>query len=141
MSSLKIKRLTKSALLPTRSYGDALAYDLYANKTEEVPTHMGDIIKIHTGIAIGFPKGYGGLVCDRSGMALKGYFVVAGVIDEDYTGEIMVIMRKEKWLSNPNKGDKVAQLILLPTPHFEVVETATLPETTRGKKGFGSSGK
>lgn len=137
---LLVNKLKRTAILPTRAYEKALAYDLYADRVEEQPCHSGIIIKVHTGIAIQFPDGFGGLIRDRSSMAFNGYFVVGGVIDEDYRGEITVMLRKETWMNNPKRGDKVAQLLLIPTPKAKV-EESSLTETKRGKKGFGSSGR
>jgi dUTP pyrophosphatase len=137
---LLVDKLSRTAILPTRAYDKALAYDLYADKIEENPCHFGTIIKVHTGIAIQFPDGFGGLIRDRSSMAFNGYSVVGGVIDEDYRGEITVVLKKDSWMENPKKGDKVAQLLLIPTPKAKV-EESSLTETKRGKKGFGSTGK
>lgn len=139
MTELGIKLLTPTAKLPTRSYDKSLGYDLYVDSVEELSEHYSEIIKVHTGISIQFPEGYGGIIFDRSGIALQGYFVVAGVIDNSYRNEIIVIMHKDKYLDNPTPGTKIAQLVLIPTPTFEIIEYQALSDTERGKRGFGSS--
>ena len=99
---MKLKRLTKTAIIPTRGSEGAAGYDLYADSVEGefALTEEGSIIaasganlKVHTGIALAIPKGYVGLVFARSGLACKQGLRPAncvGVIDEDYRGEIIV---------------------------------------------------
>jgi dUTP pyrophosphatase len=95
--SLRIKKLTYDAIIPTRGSGGAVGYDLYS--TDEVvipPTHRA---LIGTGVAIVLPPGVYGRVAPRSGLAVKhGIQVGAGVVDPDYTGEVKVVLF--------NHGDK-----------------------------------
>ena len=104
-----------------------------------------------TNIAISLPKTKDddikcyGRIAPRSGLSLKGINVYAGVVDEQYRGEIKVALLN----NNPptherffiRKGDRIAQLIptLILTP--EVEEVKELDETQRGEDGFGSTGK
>jgi dUTP pyrophosphatase len=96
---------------------------------------------------------HGLLIRDRSSMAAKGIVVSGGVIDHGYTGEISVLMtcNKRVW-EGPghyewtfehtiSAGDKIAQMIPLPVLTGEVVEVEELGESSRGDKGFGSSGQ
>lgn len=136
---LQVKLLSPTAILPTKAHDTDLGYDLYADESGVI-THRG-IIK--TGIAVKFPKGYGALIRDRSSVSTKQWaFVVAGVIDENYTGEIKIAYG----LIPPytdfvyNTGDKIAQMILIPTVNFPVQLVNELPITDRAAKGFGSSG-
>jgi dUTP pyrophosphatase len=89
--SLRIKKLTYDAIIPTRGSGGAVGYDLYS--TDEVvipPTHRA---LIGTGVAIVLPPGVYGRVAPRSGLAVKhGIQVGAGVVDPDYTGEVKVVL-------------------------------------------------
>ena len=143
---LKVKRLDKRAILPTRAYDSALGYDLYALEDTFVPkwSEKGDIgiAKVRTGIAIEFPEGWGGFIKDRSSVATKRRLVcVAGVIDGDYRGEIIVCLENHSGENQLIKaGEKIAQLVLVPIANFPVVEVEELSETARGKKGFGSTG-
>ena len=89
------------------------------------------------------PNGYYGRIAPRSGLAVKkGIDVLAGIIDSDYRGEIMVVLinlGKDAVLYNV--GDKIAQIIFskYETTDFNVVEN--LDDTNRAEKGFGSTGK
>ena len=96
-----------------------------------------------TGLHFAIPDGVVGLIKDRSGLALKFCLhTLAGVIDSNYRGEIMVVLinlgEKEYQV---NTGDRIAQLILLPCLQAELIPVLTLPETERNESGFGSSGK
>lgn len=99
---------------------------------------------IPTGIAVAIPPGYAGLVAPRSGLAARsgiGIVNAPGVVDSGYRGEISVILINLG--SEPvaiGRGDRIAQLLVVPvaTPEFEVVEG--LGETDRGVGGFGSTG-
>ena len=89
------------------------------------------------------PEGYVGLIWDRSGMAAKkGVHRFAGVIDSGYRGEIKVCL----WNSSKedfyivNNGDRVAQILFQPVPHFSLIEVGSLDSSDRGSGGFGSSG-
>ena len=92
MISIGVKKLHPAAILPKYShegeFGD-LAADLYS--VEEVTFHTGDVRAIPIGIALEFPPGYGALVADRSGLAMKGLTTFAGVIDPGYRGELKVV--------------------------------------------------
>lgn len=108
-----------------------------------VPT---EIRKVSTGLHIKLPKGHVGLLCSRSGLAAKHHIVVMNqpaIIDEDYTGELFVLLRSfASWPYDVNKGDRIAQLVVLKTPTLKLSETdiSSMPSTERGDKGFGSSG-
>lgn len=135
---MKVKRLTETAKLPTKANPGDLGYDLYAN--ESLSVHPG-VNSIHTGIAIAFDEGWGGIIKDRSSMALRGTSVVGGVIDNGYRGEIIVLLRGYGEGSlYIGKGQKIAQLIPVQVANFEIEKVDHLFETIRGGKGFGSSG-
>ena len=137
---MKVKRLTETAKLPTKAHPGDLGFDLYSNVSMFIK--KGDAGLIPTGIAVEFPYGIGGIIKDRSSMAAIGVVSSGGVIDSQYRGEIMIVLRN---LSNGARfieaGQKVAQLILVTVINEEIEET-TEPflQTIRGGKGFGSSG-
>jgi len=150
MSTLNIKKLTETAKIPTKAYPTDLGYDLYADETVEI-WYM-DTVKIKTGIAVGFPEGWGGFIMDRSSMASKRLVVSGGVIDQSYIGELSIIMTytdanptiKDGENSKYNKitikkGDKIAQLVPIPVTNFLIVEVSDLESSERGERGFGSS--
>lgn len=151
---LKVKRLTESAKLPTKDRQSDAGWDLYANsithRTFNIDDEeVGQFYVVNTGIAIQIPRGYCGLIFDRSSMGAKGYHRLAGVIDEEYRGEIIILLNrlpyhKDGWFSPKDDikaGDKVAQLLLVEVPqHVLVQEVDELDKSDRGTKGFGSSG-
>lgn len=100
--------------------------------------------KIKTGIHVKIPKGYVGLIQDRSSMGAKTIKVLGGVIDSSYLGDVSVLLvnltDKEQYFQ---AGSKIAQLVLIPIATPKVTPKATLEElgtTQRGEKGFGSTG-
>ena len=139
---MKVKKLTKSARLPKKAHAGDLGYDLFAD--EEISIWCGATTLVSTGIAIEFPEGYGGLIKDRSSIATKrNLFTVAGVIDNGYTGEIKVaIYNASDGYEVIRKGEKFAQLVLVPTTDFQVEQVDELISADkRGDAGFGSTGK
>jgi dUTP pyrophosphatase len=100
---------------------------------------------VPTGIAVAVPDGYAGLVVPRSGLAARhGIGVVngPGLLDAGYRGEINVILVNHG--SEPftiNRGDRIAQLVVVPVVVQEFVEVDELPPTPRGDGGFGSTGR
>jgi dUTP pyrophosphatase len=140
--SLFIELIDVDAKIPTKAYESDAGYDLYS--IEYKPLKKGDSAIIKTGIKIDIPKGYYGRVASRSGLAVKHNLEVgAGVIDNGYHGEIMVLIRNHGDNYTINKYDKIAQLILEPYGNFPVNIVASvdnLRQTDRDKSGFGSSG-
>ena len=138
---MKVKRLSENSVLPTKAHAGDLGYDLYAS--EEVVLMAGQTKLVPTGIAIQFPEGYGGLLRDRSSVATKrNLFAVAGVIDNGYIGEIMIALHNSTdGYERIMVGEKIAQLILIPTVNFTVEEVDELVSADeRGTGGFGSTG-
>jgi dUTP pyrophosphatase len=148
--TLKFKRLTSTAILPTRATAGAACFDLYADEQQWLDDMRTRRI-VGTGIAIELPPGHVGLVCSRSGLAAKeGIHVLnaPGVIDEDYRGEIKIILARQpfspQWPSPDivmiESGMRIAQLMILPLPQLTVEEVTDLTTTERGDGGLGSTG-
>ena len=138
-SALEVKKLDPAAKLPEKAHQGDLGYDLFA--LEDVTLMPGCVTKVRTGIACNFPHGYGALIRDRSSVATKReVFVVAGVIDQAYVGEIIVAFYNPDEVSRFQAGEKIAQMILMPVITFDVRETTELNDTDRGTGGFGSTG-
>ena len=138
---MRVKRLTDRAQLPTKAHLGDLGYDLYANESAAIFPSETKVVK--TGIAIQFPEGYGGFIKDRSSVATKkGLFTVAGVIDNGYIGEICIALHNgTESLIRVEVGEKIAQLILIPTVDFKVEEVEeVISADFRGEGGFGSTG-
>lgn len=137
---MKVKLLTSTAKPPVRGSEFAAGFDLCADEDILIPARKRRITS--TGIAAKLPPNCFGRIAPRSGLALKnGIDVLAGVIDEDYRGEIKVILYNSDGTHfQVNKGDRIAQL-LIQTYHKPVVEIVDeLDETARGEGGFGSTG-
>jgi dUTP pyrophosphatase len=136
-------KLVPEATIPRKAHDDDLGLDLHA--LESVILEPGVVTKVRTGIACQFPPWCGGLIRDRSGVATKkGVFVVAGVIDPQYTGEIIVAFQNfTDQLVTFNAGDRIAQMIVMPVIPVDVEEITDdmLQETLRGINGFGSTGQ
>jgi len=150
MQSVKFKKLTPEAHLPMRATEGAACYDLFACQTICIDD-MRTFKVVSTGIAIELPPGYVGLVCSRSGLASKhGIFVLnaPGVIDEDYRGELKVILGRlpytPQWPSETytlvEPGMRIAQLMILPITHLPIEEVTDLTTTARGEGALGSTG-
>ena len=101
------------------------------------------ILLIPTGLALNIPEGYYGQIRDRSGLSLKQTLKVkAGVIDSGYRGEVGIVMANHgSYPEEIVKGDKVAQLIILPVPNVEFKKVGNIGKSPRDKKGFGSTDK
>ncbi|XP_053784629.1 deoxyuridine 5'-triphosphate nucleotidohydrolase, mitochondrial isoform X1 [Desmodus rotundus] len=138
---LRFVRLSEHATAPTKGSARAAGYDLYSAYDYTVPPMEKALVK--TDIQIALPAGCYGRVAPRSGLAAKHFIDVgAGVIDEDYRGNIGVVLfnfGKEKF--EVKKGDRIAQLICERIYYPEIEEVQGLDDTERGSGGFGSTGK
>lgn len=147
---LKFMKLRPDAILPTKGTSGAAAYDLYA--VEPVIFRQNRLVNtVSTGLRIEVPPGHVGLVCSRSGLASnQKIFVVnaPGVIDEDYRGELKVILgmlpTDVAWPSFDatvlQPGSRIAQLMLMPVVQLQIEETVNFSTTERGANGLGSTG-
>lgn len=138
---LQVKLLSANAKLPQKAHNGDLGYDLFASETEII--FPNETRLVHTGIAIQFPVGYGGFIKDRSSVATKkGLLTIAGVMDNGFIGEINIALYN--YTGNVVKvstGEKIAQLVLIPTVNFEVTEVnEVVSADQRGEGGFGSTG-
>ena len=137
---LKIK-LEPDAYMPERAHPTDAGLDLKIPYNDIISGN--GYLTIDTGVHIEMPHGYYGKIEGKSGLnVLHGIVSLGGVIDEGYTGSIVVKLynqsrRDYKFLA----GDKIAQLIIQPyiAPEIEVVDS--LDETDRGENGFGSTGR
>jgi dUTP pyrophosphatase len=139
---LPIRRLRDDAIVPARAYAGDAGLDLAA--CDRVELGPGERALVGTGLAVAIPDGYAGFVQPRSGLAARhGISVVnaPGLIDSGYRGEVRAVLLNTD-LERPfviEPGTRIAQLVVLPVPELEVVETNELPESDRGVRGFGSS--
>jgi dUTP pyrophosphatase len=147
--SLKVRRLRHAAGLPLPSYQSAGAagLDLLAAVPARKPVSIapGQWASVPTGIAVALPPGTEGQVRPRSGLAARHGITVLnapGTIDADYRGEIHVILVNFGNASfQVARGLRIAQLVVTPVLHAQLLEQKNLDKTKRGVKGFGSTGK
>lgn len=141
MKNLLTKLLNDNAVIPTYGSDRAAGMDLYAAFAETIPVGKQRIVK--TGIAVQIPDGFYGRIAPRSGLAYKnGIDVFAGVVDNDYRGEIGIILYNAG--NEPfhvQQGDRVAQMIITPYEMAMPYVVEDLDDTGRGSGGFGSTGK
>ena len=143
---MKVKILNKSAY-PAPAYATELSagMDLKADIQEPVILAPLKRVMIPTGLSIALPAGFEAQVRPRSGLAAKHGITVLntpGTIDADYRGEIKVILvnlSDEAFTINP--GERIAQMVIARHEHVEWEEVEALDETSRGKGGFGSTGR
>src|ERR1035437_465735 len=140
MEILKVKKLNDLATLPSKGSSKAAAYDLCS--TEDYTLRPMERKLFKTGLSIAIPQEMYGRIAPRSGLAYKdGIDVLAGVIDEDYRGEVGVVLINFSTTEKQFKiGNKIAQIIFEFYNTVEVVELRNLDETVRGQGGWGSTG-
>lgn len=140
MNTLAVKRLSLDAKLPARAHPGDAGLDLFS--IDEAVLSPGEPVRIPTGIAMAVPDGCVGLICDRSSLGSRGLRVLGGVVDAGYRGEVQVVLinlRNEPF--RMAKGDKIAQMLVLPVNLCGVEELAELGNTPRATGGFGSTGR
>jgi dUTP pyrophosphatase len=143
MSTLKVKRLTANARLPTRSHPGDAGFDLYA--LEGCVLNAGSRASLRTGIAVEIPDGQAGLVLPRSGLATRHGIALVnapGLIDAGFRGELRVLLLNTDH-DHPHTiaaGDRIAQLVLVDVHTPAVLECSELAPSRRDAGGFGSTG-
>ena len=138
---MRVKRIGNHDLpQPKRETEGAAGYDLRA--TTLMIIRPGGSVVVPTGFAWAIPVGKVGMIRDRSGWAAKrGLTTRAGVVDSDYRGEVMVVLRNESdETQTVREGDRIAQMVVLPAYLDEIHETDDLDSTERGAGGFGHTG-
>ena len=138
-----IRRLDPSLPLPSYAVAGDAGMDLCS--AVDVVLKPGERCRIATGIAVAIPEGYAGFVQPRSGLAARtglGFVNSPGLIDSGYRGEIQVVAINLDWQEpiEIRRGDKIAQLVILPVPQATLAEVEHLPASDRGDGGFGSTG-
>ena len=145
MAKVLIKKLDPSVELPSYKTNGASGMDLMAFIKKPINIKSKSSSIIPTGLSVAFSKDFEIQIRPRSGLAAKNNISVLntpGTIDSDYRGEIKVIIFNHGGSDFViNKGDRIAQMILMPVIKMELEEAENLPETIRGEGGFGSTGK
>jgi len=145
MVKVLIKKLDPAVEVPKYKTSGASGMDLMAFIKQPIKLTPKSSCLVPTGLSVAFSKEYEIQIRPRSGLAVKNNISVLntpGTIDSDYRGEIKIILfnhGSSEFVIN-NK-DRVAQMILTPVQKMELEEVENLPDTSRGKGGFGSTGK
>jgi dUTP pyrophosphatase len=140
---MQFKLLHENAKVPTKAHSTDSGYDFYA--LEDVAILPEGVTKVKTGVALSLPEKVWMKIEAKSGLATRQNLgVTAGIIDNEYRGEIVIAMvNYGREFQTLKRGQKVAQGVLMPLVETEKDEVVTefSDETDRGEKGFGSSGK
>ena len=139
-----VKRLDPGLPLPRYAHAGDAGLDLHS--ADAITLGAGQRGVVGTGLQIAVPDGYVGLVTPRSGTAVRAGLSMVntpGILDSGYRGEVRIVLIN----LDPSetieiaRGDRVAQLVVVPVAAIEVVDSDELPATERGEGGFGSSGR
>lgn len=146
METLKIKRLPHAKDLPLPAYMTKFAsgLDLYAAVDSDVCINPLERTLVPTGIVIELPEGFEAQIRPRSGLALKHGITLLntpGTIDEDYRGEIkLIVVNLGNVPYTIKRADRIAQLVIAKRYAVEIQEVSELSSTDRGDGGFGHTG-
>ena len=146
METIKIKRLSEDALIPVRATDGAACYDLYVPRDTAI-SKVRNVVQLD--LAIELPQGTYAEIRPRSGFSAKGMKditgcrrdadVLHGIVDEDYRGNIGVIIRSEDYFII-KKGTRIAQMLIGEYRQCDFAEVDDLSSTDRGEGGFGHTG-
>ena len=132
---MEIVLMNDDAIIPTRASKRCAGLDLYS--TIDACIEVGSIKKLNTGIPISLLENNYGSIRDKSSLAAKGLLTLGGVIGNDYTGEIIVIMTSLIEPIKIKQGQKIAQLIVSSIMYPEIKLVKFLKSTERNDRGFG----
>ena len=145
MVKVLIKKLDPTVEIPAYKTKGASGMDLMAFIMQPIKLAPKRSCLVPTGLSVAFSEDYEIQIRPRSGLATKNNITVLntpGTIDSDYRGEIKIILFNHGNLDFIiNNKDRIAQMILMPVYKIEFEEVENLPNTLRGKGGFGSTGK
>ncbi len=136
--------LEENAHVPTYAHDSDAAADLYAMEDQIIPAHSLSN-RIHTGVHIQLPQNWMAMIVPRSSIGAKTGLRLSnsiGIIDEQYLGELGVLYDNVSDSDYTiHAGDRIAQMLIFPSYHFQANVVSELVPTERGEGGFGSSGK
>lgn len=144
IDEMRVRLTGDGAVPPVRKHSGDAGADLFCPKDMDIEP-MGRA-NVMTGVSVELPVGHVGLVCSRSGMLMSGVavFGAPGVVDSGYRGEIGVaLVNMTESVVHVSKGDRIAQLVVVPvrTPSMVVSDTLSESVDGRGESGFGSTGR
>lgn len=133
--------LDDGAFPPVRAHKSDAGLDIRSKEDQIISAKESAVF--HTGVHVRLPRGTAGVLMSKSGLNVKHDITSTGLIDETYSGEIVIKLYNHGGYDyKVNAGDKISQLVILPvmTPEIDIVNELWT-ETERGSDGFGSSGK
>ena len=134
---MKVK-LNENAIKPTRAHDTDAGLDLYSPYATIVKSRSSAVID--TGVCVELPHNTVGFLKSKSGLNVNKGILSEGVIDEGYTGSIVVKLYNHSYDDvMVERGQKITQLVVLPCLYEEVELVDALGETSRGEQGFGST--
>lgn len=144
MLPIKIKKLNKDAVIPKYATDGSAGLDLTAISENVILDGQITYVEYGTGLSLEIPQGFVGLIAPRSSISSSTTLVLAnslGIIDSDYRGEIKFRFKNISQFGGKKYkvGDRVGQLLIIPYPKIEFIESTDLNETERGSGGFGST--
>ena len=145
MVKVLVKKLNPSIKLPSYKTNGASGMDLMAFIEKKIILSPKKSCLVPTGLSVAFSENYEIQIRPRSGLAAKNNISILntpGTIDSDYRGEIKIILFNHGNIDFIiNNEDRIAQMVLVPVHKIDFEEVENLPDTIRGKGGFGSTGK
>jgi dUTP pyrophosphatase len=138
-TKLKVK-LDDGAYMPERAHATDAGYDLRTPR-RVVLVPLGNVV-VRTGVHIQLPPGKCAIVISKSGLYVKHNISSTGLVDEGYTGEVIVnLLNHSGKIHIFEPGDKISQFMITDYYGYELVQVDELEESERGDSGFGSTGK
>lgn len=137
---VKVKRLQPEAKLPSYAHSGDVGLDLFSLVEETIPPGGHAIFNL--GFALEFSEGYAAMVKDKGSISKAGLHTMGGVFDAGYRGEYNVhLVNLSDQPYTVEKGDKVAQLVILSAAFAQFEEVPELSDSSRGEGRFGSTGR
>lgn len=132
--------LDNGAYMPSRGHETDAGLDLRTPKAVTVPAHGSAIVD--TGVHVALPRGCAGLLVSKSGLNVKHDITSTGLIDEGYTGSIVVKLYNHGGGDRVfEAGDRITQLVVMPVIRESLEQVSSFNPTERGDNGFGSTGR
>ncbi len=138
--NIKIKKLYPDTKLPTYAHLGDVGLDMYSR--EDVTVNPGEHVRLYNGFALEFEAGYGAFVKDKGSISKVGLHVMGGVFDAGFRGEYNVhLVNLSNQAYEIKKGDKIAQLVILPVEIAVLEPVEELSKSARAEGAFGSTGR
>lgn len=137
---IEIMKMDERSKLPTRAHEGDAGLDIYSLESFQLEPGQGKVIR--SGIAMAIPSKHVGIIADRSSLGKRGIKTLGGIIDAGYRGEVHIVLwNLSTEIQRLESGERIAQLLIVPIVTPLPNEVSGLDSTSRGAKGFGSSGK